>query len=91
MANQNLILDDSSVSTAFSPYFIDFYFVRNGTQGWKSLRGILLAFTVAEALFVDLGAFTWRAVQLSWLCFAYPCLLLAYIGQVAYISHDRTA
>ena len=28
------------------------------------------------------------AVQLSWLCFCYPCLLLAYIGQAAYISND---
>ncbi|KAL1979213.1 hypothetical protein VTN96DRAFT_6505 [Rasamsonia emersonii] len=32
-----------------------------------------------------------RAIQLSWLCFAYPCLLLAYIGQAAYISRVPTA
>ena len=48
--------------------------------------GILLAFTGVEALFADLGAFSRRAVQLSWLCYAFPCLLLAYIGQAAYIS-----
>lgn len=28
----------------------------------------------------------YRAVRLSWLFFAYPCLLLAYTGQAAYIS-----
>lgn len=32
-----------------------------------------------------------RAIRISWLFFAYPCLLLAYIGQAAYISVDPTA
>lgn len=50
----------------------------------------MLAFTGVEALFADLGAFSKRAIQLSWLCFAYPCLLLAYIGQAAFISVDET-
>jgi KUP system potassium uptake protein len=27
-----------------------------------------------------------RAIQLSWLGFAFPCLLMAYIGQAAHIS-----
>lgn len=33
----------------------------------------------------------YRAIQISWLCFTYPCLLLAYIGQAAYISMDHHA
>ena len=33
---------------------------------------------------------SYRAIQLSWICFAYPCLLFAYIGQAAYISKDVT-
>jgi len=64
--------------------------VHNGTNGWKSLGGILLAFTGVEALFADLGAFSRRSIQISWLCFAFPCLLFAYIGQAAYISQDPT-
>lgn len=32
-----------------------------------------------------------RAIQLSWLCLAYPCLLVAYIGQAAYISENEGA
>lgn len=91
--SQNLVHFDHSVLKAFSPYFAGAYFVRNKTEGWKSLGGILLAFTGVEALFADLGAFSRRydvtlwlqgkgtnfnsAIQLSWLCFAYPCLLLA--------------
>ena len=64
---------DHSVLKAFSPYFAGDYFVRNKTEGWKSLGGILLCFTGkylliffeiclmyigVEALFADLGAFS---------------------------------
>ena len=87
----NLVWFDHSVLKAFSPYFAGAFFVRNKTEGWKSLGGILLAFTGVEALFADLGAFTRRSVQLSWLVFAYPCLLLTYIGQAAYISRNAGA
>lgn len=84
----NLIVHDHTVLKAFSPYFAITYLVRNGEAGWKSLGGLLLAFTGVEALFADLGAFSQRAVQLSWLCLAYPSLLMAYAGQAAFISSD---
>lgn len=86
----NLAVHDYTVLKAFSPYFAFTYLIRNGRDGWKSLSGLLLAFTGVEALFADLGAFSMRAIQLSWLCLAYPCLLIAYIGQAAYISVDPT-
>ena len=97
----NLVMHDWTVLKAFSPYFAGDWFVRNGTNGWINLGGLLLAFTGVEALFADLGvctnrptssltrltidcqAFSKRAIQLSWLCLAYPCLLLAYIGEEA--------
>lgn len=87
----NLVIYDATVLKAFSPYFAGAYLVRNGTEGWKALGGVLLAFTGCEALFADLGAFTRRAVQLSWLGFAFPCLLLGYIGQAAYIAKIPSA
>ncbi|KAI9816046.1 MAG: hypothetical protein M1827_002038 [Pycnora praestabilis] len=87
----NLAQHDHSVLKAFSPYFAGSYLVRNKTEGWKSLGGILLAFTGVEALFADLGAFNRKSIQLSWLCFCFPCLLLAYIGQAAYISNNPSA
>ena len=86
----NLAVHDFTVLKAFSPAFAFKYLVRNGFEGWKSLGGLLLAFTGVEALFADLGAFSMRAVQISWLIMAYPCLLLAYIGQAAFISTDKT-
>ena len=48
---------------AFSPFFAGDYLVRHGTDGWRSLGGILLAFTGVEALFADLGAFSRRSVK----------------------------
>lgn len=61
--HQNLAVHDYTVLKAFSPYFAGEYFVRNGTDGWKSLGGILLCFTGVEALFADLGAFSQRYVD----------------------------
>ena len=82
----NIAKHDASVFKAFNPGYAFGFLTRNGEQGWRMLGGILLAFTGVEALFADLGAFSRRAIQLSWLCYTFPCLLLAYIGQAAYIS-----
>ncbi|GFF84338.1 potassium transporter 5 [Aspergillus udagawae] len=87
----NLVMYDASVLKGFSPYFAGAFLVRNGRAGWLQLGGILLAFTGVETLFADLGAFSKRAVQISWLCFAYPCLLISYIGQGAHISRVPSA
>lgn len=82
----NLAKYDASVFKAFNPGYAFEFLIRNGHDGWKMLGGVLLAFTGVEALFADLGAFSRQAIQLSWLTYTYPCLLLAYIGQAAYIS-----
>ncbi|KAM7189486.1 potassium transporter domain containing protein [Naviculisporaceae sp. PSN 640] len=82
----NLVHFDWAVLKAFSPYFAFQFFTQHQAHAWRMLGGILLAFTGVEALFADLGAFSLRAIQLSWSLFVYPCLLLAYIGQAAYIS-----
>lgn len=82
----NLVKYDWTVLKAFSPSFAIQFFVEHRTEGWKMLGGVLLAFTGVEALFADLGAFSMRAVQMSWLLWTYPCLLLAYSGQAAHLS-----
>ncbi|RMZ71998.1 putative HAK-1 potassium transporter [Pyrenophora seminiperda CCB06] len=82
----NLAKYDHKILMAFNPYYAFDYLIRNKYYGWRSLGGILLCFTGVEALFADIGAFSRRAVQISWLGYAYPCLLLAYSGQAAYIS-----
>lgn len=87
----NLVRYDWTVLKAFSPSFAIHFFMDKKTEAWHMLGGILLAFTGVEALFADLGAFSIRAIQLSWMCYTYPCLLLAYIGQAAFISYHPGA
>ncbi|KAK3072072.1 hypothetical protein LTR53_007503 [Teratosphaeriaceae sp. CCFEE 6253] len=82
----NIVNYDAGVFKAFNPAEGFEYLIRHRTEGWKSLGGILLAFTGVEALFADLGAFSMRAIQISWLGYCLPTLLLAYIGQAAYIA-----
>lgn len=77
---------DHGVLKAFSPYYAFEYLIRNKEKGWHSLGGVMLCFTGVEALFADIGAFSRHAIQLSWLSYTYPCILLAYCGQAAYIS-----
>ncbi|XP_044509132.1 potassium transporter 11-like isoform X2 [Mangifera indica] len=63
---------DSSVLKAFSPLYIYRYFKRGGRDGWTSLGGIMLSITVS-------------AVQIAFTVVVFPCLLLAYSGQAAYL------
>lgn len=46
----NLVNHDHTVLKAFSPYFAGAYFMRNKGKGWRSLGGLLLAFTGVEAV-----------------------------------------
>ncbi|KAI3988571.1 hypothetical protein MKX01_011468 [Papaver californicum] len=77
---------DSSVLRAFSPVYIYRYFKRGG---WRTLGGIMLSITGTEALFADLAHFPVSAVQLAFTMLVFPCLLLAYTGQAAYIIKNK--
>ncbi|XP_054800557.1 potassium transporter 11-like isoform X2 [Prosopis cineraria] len=83
----NIWKHDSSVLKAFYPVYIYRYFRRGGTDGWTSLGGILLSITGTEALFADLSHFPVTAVQLAFTLLVFPCLLLAYSGQAAYLMN----
>ncbi|XP_052201005.1 potassium transporter 10-like isoform X3 [Diospyros lotus] len=80
---------DSSVLRAFSPIHIYRYFRRGGRDGWTSLGGIMLSITGTEALFADLAYFPLSAVQLASTVVVFPCLLLAYSGQAAYLMKNK--
>ena len=76
---------------AFNPYYAFDYLARNKYSGWRSLGGILLCFTGVEVLFAGIGAFSRQAIQVSWIGFVYPSLLLTYIGQAAFIAERPAA
>ena len=46
---------------------------------------MFLAVTGAEALYVDLGHFGRKPIVLAWLAVVFPCLLLNYFGQGAFV------
>jgi KUP system potassium uptake protein len=57
--------------------------------GWSHslvvLGFVMLAVTGGEAMYADLGHFGRRPIQAGWLGLAYPCLLLNYCGQGAFL------
>ncbi|KAF8412682.1 hypothetical protein HHK36_000650 [Tetracentron sinense] len=79
---------DSTVLKAFSPLHIYRYFKRGGRNGWTSLGGIMLSITGTEALFADLAHFPVSSVQIAFTVVVFPCLLLAYSGQAAYLRKN---
>jgi KUP system potassium uptake protein len=87
----NLAKHDHGMLQAFNPYYAFDYLVRNKHRGWRSLGGILLCFTGVEVLFAGIGAFSRQAIQVSWIGFVYPSLLLTYIGQAAFIAERPEA
>ncbi|KAI9319140.1 potassium transporter-domain-containing protein [Dichotomocladium elegans] len=86
----NVVHYDASAFQAFSPYWIYDWFNRHGSQGWQMMGGTLLCLTGVEALYADLGHFSTPSIRISSICFVYPCLLMAYIGQAAYMMTDTT-
>ncbi|CAN8325334.1 unnamed protein product [Cochlearia groenlandica] len=85
----NIFKHETSVLKAFSPLYIYLYFKRRGLDGWISLGGILLSITGTEALYADIAYFPLLAIQLAFTFFVFPCLLLSYCGQAAYLVNNK--
>lgn len=82
------ILDDLEILHAINPYF-GIVFLNNSPEvAFVTIGAIFLAVTGAEALYADLGHFGRRPIVIAWLSIVFPCLLLNYIGQGAFVlSH----
>ncbi|XP_074295011.1 potassium transporter 7-like [Silene latifolia] len=85
----NLVKYDRDVWKAFNPMHIYYYFERNKVQAWYALGGCLLCATGAEAMFADLCYFSVRSVQLTFVFLVFPCLVLGYLGQAAYLMQNQ--
>ncbi|KAL9271171.1 Potassium transporter 4-like protein [Drosera capensis] len=84
----NVIRWNPEVIHALSPYYVIKFFKETGRDGWIALGGILLSITGTEAMFADLGHFTAFSIRLAFGCFIYPCLLVQYMGQAAFLSKN---
>ncbi|XP_038891952.1 putative potassium transporter 12 isoform X2 [Benincasa hispida] len=88
----NVVKYDPTVVRALNPVYIYLFFKKNSNNAWSALGGCVLCVTGAEAMFADLGHFTVPAIQIAFTCVVFPCLLLAYMGQAAYLmKHPSSA
>ncbi|KAG5600232.1 hypothetical protein H5410_031602 [Solanum commersonii] len=102
----NIIHWNPQVYKALSPYYMVKFLKKTRKGGWMSLGGILLCITglpvhmsdacslvskSSEAMFADLGHFSYTAIQIAFTFLVYPALILAYMGQAAFLSkHHHT-
>ncbi|KAL3526033.1 hypothetical protein ACH5RR_014405 [Cinchona calisaya] len=74
------------VYQAISPYYMYKFLKKTQKGGWMSLGGILLCMTGSEAMYADLGHFSQLSIKIAFTFVVYPALILAYMGQAAYLS-----
>jgi KUP system potassium uptake protein len=71
------------VLNAFNPYFGLKFLFSHGMLSFIILGSVFLAVTGAEALYADMGHFGRRPIQVAWIVFVLPALILNYLGQGA--------
>ncbi|CAL0314054.1 unnamed protein product [Lupinus luteus] len=77
------------VYKALSPYYIFLFFRKTHNGGWMALGGVFLCVTGSEAMFADLGHFSQLSIKIAFTSVVYPSLVLAYMGQAAYLSRHH--
>ncbi|XVF58102.1 hypothetical protein PTKIN_Ptkin07bG0035700 [Pterospermum kingtungense] len=82
----NIFYWNPHVYQALSPYYMYKFLKKTRKGGWMSLGGILLCITGSEAMFADLGHFSQLSIKIAFTFVVYPSLILAYMGQAAYLS-----
>ncbi|OEL38157.1 putative potassium transporter 3 [Dichanthelium oligosanthes] len=82
----NIVVWNPRILRALSPYYVVSFFQRTGKEGWISLGGVLLSMTGTEAMYADLGHFTAASIRVAFVGLIYPCLVLQYMGQAAFLS-----
>ncbi|EOY34528.1 Potassium transporter 1 isoform 3 [Theobroma cacao] len=72
---------------ALSPVYMLKFLKSTGTEGWISLGGVVLSITAGvETMFADLGHFSSLSIRVAFTFLVYPCLVLAYMGEAAFLS-----
>lgn len=77
------IMAAPEVLWALSPHYAVAFFAIDPGLAFLALGSVVLAVTGAEALYADMGHFGRKAIMVSWLYVAFPCLMLNYLGQSA--------
>ncbi|XP_031271892.1 potassium transporter 1 isoform X2 [Pistacia vera] len=82
----NIFKWNPHIINALSPVYMLKFFRSTGIPGWVSLGGVVLSITGVETMFADLGHFTSLSIKVAFTCLVYPSLILAYMGEAAFLS-----
>ncbi|KQN09439.1 potassium transport protein Kup [Sphingobium sp. Leaf26] len=85
------LVDHPSIIGIINPYWAAHFFLIDPKLAFLALGSVVLAVTGAEALYADMGHFGRKAISISWLYAAFPCLLLNYMGQGALLLDHPAA
>jgi KUP system potassium uptake protein len=85
------IVHHPDVLLAINPYWAWAFLVHDPGLAFLALGSVVLSVTGAEALYADMGHFGRKPIQISWLYFVMPALLLNYFGQSALLLGDPAA
>ena len=77
------VMTHPAILVSLNPHWAARFFADDPRLAFLALGSVVLAVTGAEALYADMGHFGRRAISISWLYVALPCLLLNYMGQGA--------
>ncbi len=67
------------------------FFRHDPRLAFLAMGSVFLAVTGAETLYADMGHFGRKAIGISWITLAYPCLMLNYMGQGALLLDTPSA
>ena len=84
------IVQNPFILQAVNPIHIFEFFGRDPHLAFLTMGTVVLCVTGAEALYADMGHFGPRPIQIAWLGFVWPCLLLNYFGQGAFVLANPT-
>jgi KUP system potassium uptake protein len=83
------IVQQPSVFLALNPAYGVIFLLNHMHIALIVVGAIFLAVTGVEGLYVDLGHFGRRPIVIAWFSLVFPCLLLNYFGQGAFVlGHD---
>ncbi|KAH9701792.1 Potassium transporter 1 [Citrus sinensis] len=82
----NIFQWNPHIFNALSPVYMLKFFRSTGIDGWISLGGVVLSITGVETMFADLGHFSSLSIKVAFTFLVYPCLILAYMGEAAFLT-----
>ena len=79
------VVHNPGVLIALNPYYAAAFLIGHPGLSIVIMGAVFLAVTGAEALYADMGHFGRRPIVIAWFALVFPCLVLNYFGQGAYV------